>query len=497
MQKKIRAVLVAALLPAMLALTATAQTVNFSQQRWLTGPTPTGIVTGDFNRDGNPDLAVTDRQANRVTIILNQGGGHFAFGPDYPAGSEPHQLVTADFNHDGILDLAIANSGSGEGTVTILLGNGNGTFRAGTPVDIGSGNNAVAIAAADFNRSGIPQLAVVQCDPDTDCGLRIYRSDGAGVFSLAQIVTLSSGVPTFGEVFSLGLIAIDDFNLDGRPDVAVGNSNQVFVFTDTSAGTLQQHTTITPNNTSSIVALASGHFNGDAGPDLVIRVFDNSTSTNRPNSEVVYLNNGSGFFTLRSRISGSSLLNFGGLTAVGDVSGNLIDDIISAAATSQNSGIQYALGNGDGFFRAPVAVTDNPQIQSGPGGLALRDINLDSRRDILITSQSQSQPAAFIYLNTSAPTNCRPPGSAHLAVNICTPAANANVPSQFTVSASGNSPAGVKRLEVWVDGVKRTQHFSDQLRATIALGHGSHNLTVVGVDLYDAIVKKTITIHAP
>ncbi|HEY2361312.1 MAG TPA: FG-GAP-like repeat-containing protein [Candidatus Angelobacter sp.] len=497
MQSRTLAVLVAASLLATSALTATAQTINFSQQRWLTGPRPTGVVSGDFNRDGNPDLAVTDNQANRVTIILNQGGGHFAFGADYPAGSEPHQLVSADFNHDGILDLAIANSGSGEGTVTILLGNGNGTFRAGTPVDIGAGNNAVAIGAADFNHSGIPQLAVVQCDPDTDCGLRIYRSDGTGVFSLAQIVTLASGTPTFGEVFSLGLIAIDDFNLDGRPDVAVANSNQVFVFTDTSTGKLQQHTTITPNNTSSIEALAAGHFNGDAGPDLVIRVFDNSTSTNRPNSEVVYLNSGTGSFTLRSRISGSGLLNFGGPTEVGDVSGNLIDDIISASGTSQNSGIQYALGIGDGFFRAPVAVTDNPQIQSSPGGLVLRDLNLDSRRDILITSRSQAQPAAFIYLNTSAPTNCRPPGSANLAVNICTPASNATVASQFTVSASGNSPAGVKRLEVWVDGTKRTQHFSDQLRATVSLTHGTHQLTVVGVDLYDAIVKKTITVHAP
>src|ERR1700704_6527836 len=381
MQRRILAQLVAASLLATLALTATAQTVNFSQQRFLTGPSPAGVVSGDFNRDGRPDLAVTDSQANRVTIILNQGGGHFAFGADYAAGSEPHQLVTADFNHDGVLDLAVANSGSGPGTVTILLGNGDGTFRAGTPVNIGAGNNAVAISAADFNRSGIPQLAVVQCDPDTDCGFRIYRSDGTGVFTLAQIVTLASGVPTFGEVFSLGLITVADFNLDGLPDVAGGNSNQVFVFTDTSTGKLQQHTTITPNNTSSITALATAHFNGDSGPDLVVRVFDNSTSANRPNSEVVYLNNGSGFFNLRSRISGCCLLNFGGLVQTGDISGNLIDDIISASDTFQNSGIQYALGVGDGTFRAVTPVADNPQIESGPGGLLIRDMNGDSRND--------------------------------------------------------------------------------------------------------------------
>jgi hypothetical protein len=50
---------------------------------------------------------------------------------------------------------------------------------------------------------------------------------------------------------------------------------------------------------------------------------------------------------------------------------------------------------------------------------------------------------------------------------------------------------------LWVGGVKRAQNFSDQLRATIGLSPGTHHLTVVGVDLYDGLVKKTIIVHMP
>jgi hypothetical protein len=55
----------------------------------------------------------------------------------------------------------------------------------------------------------------------------------------------------------------------------------------------------------------------------------------------------------------------------------------------------------------------------------------------------------------------------------------------------------VKRVELWVDGVKRAQGINDQLRATIHLSPGTHHLTVVGVDLYDSLVKKPIVVFVP
>jgi hypothetical protein len=52
-------------------------------------------------------------------------------------------------------------------------------------------------------------------------------------------------------------------------------------------------------------------------------------------------------------------------------------------------------------------------------------------------------------------------------------------------------------VELWVDGIKRTQAFSDQLSATVSASPGTHQVTVVGVDLYDGLVKQPISVSVP
>ena len=39
---------------------------------------PNSVAVGDFNRDGNPDLAVANYGSNNVSILLGNGGGAFA-----------------------------------------------------------------------------------------------------------------------------------------------------------------------------------------------------------------------------------------------------------------------------------------------------------------------------------------------------------------------------------------------------------------------------------
>src|SRR5262249_14119560 len=88
------------------------------------GVFPRGLVTGDFNGDGKPDVATLDATNGRLLVLLGKGDGSFAApitGPTTP-GSE--NLVAADFNHDGKLDLV--TSAIGGGTVSVLLGNGDG-----------------------------------------------------------------------------------------------------------------------------------------------------------------------------------------------------------------------------------------------------------------------------------------------------------------------------------------------------------------------------------
>jgi hypothetical protein len=266
------------------------------------------------------------------------------------------------------------------------------------------------------------------------------------------------------------------------------------IFTDTPSGILNLHTIVTPPNAASIVGLASGRLTRGKAPDLVIRVFDNVNDTSSPNSEYVFVNSGSGSFNLRSRVVAS---NFGGSVYVTDIDGDGLADLVSVDGNFRAGGIEIATGHGNGTFATPVKVP-NVTLIGSLGGIVARDLNLDSRHDLAIAGISElgvGAPVTHVLLNQNAQTNCAPPPASTLAVHMCTPAANAGVRSTFTVHAAGNSPAGVKRMELWVDGVKRAQNFNDQLGSTITLSLGTHRLTVVGVDQFDGLVKMPIVVH--
>src|SRR5690349_19662146 len=75
----------------------------------------------------------------------------------FDTGSGPSSVAVGDFNRDGIPDLAVANAGRAEpGSVSILLGNGAGTFR--TAVQYRAGRTPLSVAVGDFNRDGILDL---------------------------------------------------------------------------------------------------------------------------------------------------------------------------------------------------------------------------------------------------------------------------------------------------------------------------------------------------
>ena len=83
------------------------------------------MVTADFNVDGKPDIAVSERTANQIQIFLNNGTGSFNT-PINNLIAAAYQMITADFNRDCIPDLASTQfSGS---SVFILIGNGAGGF---------------------------------------------------------------------------------------------------------------------------------------------------------------------------------------------------------------------------------------------------------------------------------------------------------------------------------------------------------------------------------
>ena len=67
-------------------------------------------MLGDFNRDGQVDLATANCHVpSDVSVLLGIGGGTFSAPRNFAAGSYPGDVVAGDFNGDGWLDAATAN----------------------------------------------------------------------------------------------------------------------------------------------------------------------------------------------------------------------------------------------------------------------------------------------------------------------------------------------------------------------------------------------------
>jgi len=103
------------------------QTVTAVGSPITVGRNPQDIAAGDFNGDGNIDLAVLNSTDDTISILLGNGDGTFTVSrTTRSTGNGPVALVVGDFDGDGNLDLAVANSS--DQTVWIRLGNGDGTF---------------------------------------------------------------------------------------------------------------------------------------------------------------------------------------------------------------------------------------------------------------------------------------------------------------------------------------------------------------------------------
>ncbi len=169
------------------------------------GTGPQGITWGDFNRDGKPDIAFTNKSSGTVGVMLNNGNGTFGKAAIYTgAGSNLNGIITVDLNGDKLLDIAYVGN-----DLAVMLGKGNGTFNAATHIPVG--NRPTGLAVGDFNKDGYYDLITAN-SLSNNVSTVLNRGKGRWY---GAINTAAGDGPTS--------VATGDFNTDGKLDVAVTN----------------------------------------------------------------------------------------------------------------------------------------------------------------------------------------------------------------------------------------------------------------------------------
>ena len=356
------------------------------------GSSPHSLGVGDFNRDGKLDLAIPNTKDGNVTVLLGNGMGGFAQAPGSPfrAGTGPASIAVGDFNQDGEQDLAIGNFNSGD--VTILIGTGKGGFieALGSPykmpvlrgsshpgLSMAVGNFPLHLAVGDFNGDGMLDLVVAEAMEDN---LTVLLGNGKGGFRKAPGYSFRTGAIPHS-------LAVADFNGDGRLDLAVANvgSNNVTVL----LGNADSRFSDAPGSPFKIGgfpwSVAVGDFNEDGKPDL-------SVVDGKNDSVAVLLGDGNGVFTKSS----GSPFSVGWWTwpfcvAVTDIDRDGRLDLVVA---NTNNTVTILLGSGRGLFsKAP----DSP-YRAGklPRWVVAEDFDRDGMPDLALANAGSNDVTVLL-----------------------------------------------------------------------------------------------------
>jgi hypothetical protein len=116
----------------------------------------TGLVVGDFDRDGHADLASTSFATNQLLVFRGNGAGGFTGAGTFPVASV-NQLATGDFNGDGRLDLVVVSAGNN--TLSVLLNTTPVVPNPPTAVLATSGNGQLSVAfTAPTDAASLPLI---------------------------------------------------------------------------------------------------------------------------------------------------------------------------------------------------------------------------------------------------------------------------------------------------------------------------------------------------
>ena len=344
-----------------------------------------------------------------------------ASGSPFASGANPDAVATADFNGDGIPDLAAANFSAS--TITVLLGNGSGGFSAATGSPFATGTNPDSIVNGDFNGDGIQDLATANFNANT---VTVLLGNGSGGFTAATGSPFAVGSQPFK-------IVVGDFNGDGLQDLAVANfgDNNITILLGNGSGGFAP-SPASPFPAANPNSLIVGDFNQDGKQDLAAVNLGNNAVT-------VLLGNGAGAFKPATG-SPFSVGSSPETLVTADFNGDGKPDL--ATANEGDGTISVLLSNGTGGFLPATSTSFG--LGTGPLSMVTGDFNGDGLTDLAVSSSGGNNVTVLVGNGSGAFTAASP----------------------FT---SGTGPASLVAADFNGDGVEDIATAND----------GSNNLTVL------------------
>jgi hypothetical protein len=444
---------------------------TFTTETSASGPTPDHVYAVDVNNDGLTDIiqdtANPGTTGSWFAVSINSGNGKFKAPVTYKVNSTTWTPLTwGDFNKDGKVDIAVVLPGN---QVAVYLGNGDGTFQAPmtSTLDLPSGTTFATaaqstIAAADFNHDGNPDLVAAGYQNNYDSGpwaVYLLEGDGTGRFTNPVAIYY----PTSG--WTVQTIVAGDFDSDDNADVALkeylpcntgctyDSSNIVALFGDGGASFQAIDVTTVNGNMS----LGAADLNNDGATDL----YGVEYGIGSPQLAVFPGHYDRKFSYWYTAIP-ATIPNVGPLSAVADFDGTGKWALAGLWATyptlsTPNNQMVYFLDAG----------TPNVSIVTGPSPAGVEgwqsnpvagNFNGDTKPDIAVNAAStlsSSTSVLGVGLNNTPHGfygGCNYPLSGQ-GIHLCSPVAQ-TVQAPIIFEASANSFGQLRKIELWLDGVK-------------------------------------------
>jgi hypothetical protein len=379
---------------------------------------PGYVAWGDFDNDGDLDVAVTAPGLANTYLYRNDGGGGFTLVNTNLPSALYGTLEWGDYNHDGWLDLLIAGS-----ALVVARNNGDGTFT--TVANITDGLFGAAFATwVDYDNDGDLDICCYD-QVESNAGAaqaRLYRND-KGVF-------VPSGVEL--PQLTAGWMAWGDYDGDGWPDLAI--TGQVIITNYIHDLTLIYRNDGNGNFTNINAALTGLEYgrvlwcdvDNDGDLDLIV----NGGTPSAPTT-LVYRNDNGVFTNAGANLPGSV-----GPMVLTDYDGDGRPDLVL-----QNSGPTYTTNriyrnNGNGTF------SDSGKFFLGAvAQVAWADFDNDGDLDVLIGPQLYRNNNLLSNTPPSVPTGLTSTRSGNLMTLQWNPSTDLNQAAGLTYNLQvGTSP---------------------------------------------------------